>query len=141
MSHSASQKARGAFLAADIGQPPAGFPEASAAMTFYEFFAGAGMARAGLGTEWECLMANDNDQRKGAAYAANWTADPLIVGDVGNLTVADLPGVADLAWASPPCQDVSLAGDRAGLDGAGPAPSGLSGNSCRGFAPREGRRA
>jgi DNA (cytosine-5)-methyltransferase 1 len=34
------------------------------------------------------------------------------------VTTADLPGVADLAWASPPCQDVSLAGDRAGLTGA-----------------------
>ena len=119
MSHSASQKAMGVFLAADIDLGrPAGFPKASAAMTFYEFFAGAGMARAGLGTEWECLLANDNDQRKGAAYAANWTADRLIVGDVGTLTAADLPGVADLAWASPPCQDVSLAGDRAGLDAA-----------------------
>jgi DNA (cytosine-5)-methyltransferase 1 len=28
-----------------------------------------------------------------------------------------LPGRADLAWASFPCQDTSLAGDRAGLDG------------------------
>ena len=36
---------------------------------------------------------------------------------MGTLTLADLPGVADLAWASPPCQDLSLAGDRAGLDG------------------------
>ena len=41
-----------------------------------------------------------------------------MVGDVANLKPADLPGVADLAWASPPCQDVTLAGDRAGLDGA-----------------------
>jgi DNA (cytosine-5)-methyltransferase 1 len=84
----------------------------------YEFFCGGGMARAGLGTGWECLLANDNDPRKGAAYAANWTANRLIVGDMGDLTAADLPGVADLAWASPPCQDVSLAGDRAGLDAA-----------------------
>ena len=41
-----------------------------------------------------------------------------MVGDVAAMTTADLPGVPDLAWASPPCQDVSLAGDRAGLDGA-----------------------
>ena len=40
--------------------------------TFYEFFAGAGMARAGLGTDWECLFANDIDARKGASCAANW---------------------------------------------------------------------
>jgi DNA (cytosine-5)-methyltransferase 1 len=113
MSHSAAQTAMGAFRAGETAEA-----HARVAPTFYEFFAGAGMARAGLGIEWECLLANDNDQRKGAAYAANWTADRLIVGDVGTLTVADLAGVAGLAWASPPCQDVSLAGERAGLDGA-----------------------
>jgi DNA (cytosine-5)-methyltransferase 1 len=40
-----------------------------------------------------------------------------VVGDVARLTTSALPGHADLAWASPPCQDFSLAGDRAGLDG------------------------
>jgi DNA (cytosine-5)-methyltransferase 1 len=76
------------------------------------------MARAGLGPGWECLIANDNDPKKAAAYAANWGKQGLVVGDVAALTTADLPGVADLAWASPPCQDLSLAGDRAGLGGA-----------------------
>jgi DNA (cytosine-5)-methyltransferase 1 len=86
--------------------------------TFYEFFCGGGMARAGLGPEWTCLFANDIDLTKARAYAANETADRLIVGDVASLTTANLPGdAADLAWASPPCQDLSLAGDRAGLDG------------------------
>lgn len=33
------------------------------------------------------------------------------------LTTADLPGAADLAWASFPCQDLSLAGAGAGLKG------------------------
>ena len=41
-----------------------------------------------------------------------------MVGDVANVKPSDLPGVADLAWASFPCQDISLAGDRAGLDAA-----------------------
>ena len=86
-------------------------------MTFYEFICGGGMARAGLGNAWTCSFANDNDPKKGAAYAANWTRDRLIIGDVASLAAADLHGAADLAWASPPCQDVSLAGDRAGLDG------------------------
>jgi DNA (cytosine-5)-methyltransferase 1 len=85
---------------------------------FYEFFAGAGMARAGLGPNWRCLLANDIDPCKGAAYAANWSKQCLVVGDVGMLTAADLPGLPEIAWASPPCQDVSLAGDRAGLDGS-----------------------
>ena len=75
------------------------------------------MARAGLPPGWKCSFANDIDRVKAAAYAANWEASRLVVGDVAALTTADLPG-SDLAWASPPCQDLSLAGDRAGLDAA-----------------------
>lgn len=85
--------------------------------SFYEFFAGGGMARAGLGPNWQCLFANDIDPKKAASYAANWGADHLRVGNVATLTTDDLPGVADLAWASFPCQDLSLAGAGAGLKG------------------------
>jgi len=85
--------------------------------TFYEFFAGGGLARAGLGEGWECLFANDIDTKKGASYEANWGRERLKIEDVGKLTTADLPGRADLAWASFPCQDLSLAGDYAGLKG------------------------
>jgi DNA (cytosine-5)-methyltransferase 1 len=84
---------------------------------FYEFFAGGGMARAGLGEGWRCLFANDFDPRKASAYRANWGGDHLAIGDVHALAAADLPGRADLAWASSPCQDFSLAGARAGLAG------------------------
>ncbi len=31
--------------------------------TFYEFFAGGEMARAGLESDWECLFANDVDPK------------------------------------------------------------------------------
>jgi DNA (cytosine-5)-methyltransferase 1 len=86
--------------------------------TFYEFFAGGGMARAGLGPGWECLFANDLDPKKAACYAANWGAERLSVRDVASLTAADLPGTADLAWASFPCQDLSLAGSYGGLSRA-----------------------
>jgi DNA (cytosine-5)-methyltransferase 1 len=85
---------------------------------FYEFFCGGGMARAGLEPEWRCLFANDIDARKGAAYAANWGSARLRIADVASLHAADVPGQADLAWASFPCQDLSLAGAGAGLDGA-----------------------
>ncbi len=85
--------------------------------SFYEFFAGGGMARAGLGEEWSCLFANDIDSKKAAAYAANWGDEHLIVEDVSKLKTKQLPGHADLAWASFPCQDLSLAGDGAGLNG------------------------
>ncbi len=87
--------------------------------TFLEFFAGGGMARAGLGPEWRCLFANDIDPAKAAAYRANWGDDDFRLADVGALTPADIPGdgPADLAWASFPCQDLSLAGSRGGLNG------------------------
>lgn len=86
--------------------------------TFYEFFAGGGMARAGLGPGWRCLFANDFDARKARAYADNWGGDDFRLEDIHKLTAADLPGRADLAWASFPCQDLSLAGAGKGLDGA-----------------------
>ena len=85
--------------------------------SFYEFFAGAGMARAGLGDRWRCLFANDFDRKKAATYALNWGVDNLVCGDVREVTTADLTGVADLVWASFPCQDLSLAGSGAGLEG------------------------
>jgi DNA (cytosine-5)-methyltransferase 1 len=86
--------------------------------TLYEFFCGGGMARIGLGAGWRCAFANDFDAKKGAVYRANFGADHLTVADVADLTTADLPGRAELAWASPPCQDISLAGKGAGLEGA-----------------------
>jgi DNA (cytosine-5)-methyltransferase 1 len=86
--------------------------------SFYEFFAGGGMARAGLGPDWTCLFANDFDPKKGAAYRANWgDGGELRVGDVRGSRASDLPGRADLAWGSFPCQDLSLAGVGAGLKG------------------------
>jgi DNA (cytosine-5)-methyltransferase 1 len=84
---------------------------------FYEFFAGGGMAREGLGTDWRCLFANDFDPKKGEVYAANWGDRELYVGDVAGVAPFQLPGIADLAWASFPCQDLSLAGVGAGLKG------------------------
>ncbi|RSU45615.1 DNA cytosine methyltransferase [Sphingomonas sp. S-NIH.Pt15_0812] len=84
---------------------------------FYEFFAGGGMARAGLGEAWSCLFANDFDHKKSRIYRANWGESELKTVDVGKLTTAELPGRADLAWGSFPCQDLSLAGGGAGLKG------------------------
>jgi DNA (cytosine-5)-methyltransferase 1 len=83
----------------------------------FEFFAGGGMLRAGLGDSWRCRLANDFDPRKAAAYTNNWGAEDLVVGDIRALTTADLPGQADLMWGSFPCQDLSLAGSGAGLGG------------------------
>jgi len=87
--------------------------------SFYEFFAGGGMARLGLGAAWTCAFANDFDRVKAATYRANFAdaAEHLHEGDVWKLEAGDLPGRADLAWASSPCQDLSLAGARAGFAG------------------------
>lgn len=87
-------------------------------MLWAEFFAGGGMVRAALTAPWRCVLANDIDPKKCAAYAANWGADHLRVCDVAALTPGDLPDPLDLAWASSPCQNLSLAGGRAGLEGA-----------------------
>lgn len=84
---------------------------------FYEFFAGGGMARAGLGDRWTCLFANDFDPKKAATYASNWGDEHLHVGDIAAVTPSMLPARASLAWASFPCQDLSLAGAGAGLKG------------------------
>lgn len=89
----------------------------TAAGKFYEFFAGAGMARAGLGGRWKCLFANDFDRKKAATYALNWGREGMLCDDIRNVGTKDLPEVADLAWASFPCQDLSLAGTGAGLKG------------------------
>lgn len=88
--------------------------------TFYEFFAGGGMARAGLGSGWQCMFSNDFDFKKGATYQTNWDKNRqtvLKIGDIRKVETAELPGIADLVWASFPCQDLSLAGGGAGLRG------------------------
>ncbi len=85
--------------------------------TFYEFFAGGGMVRAGLGPEWACLFANDVDPKKATSYKANWGEQDLLVEDIRNVATSDLPAQSDLVWGSFPCQDLSLAGNGAGLGG------------------------
>lgn len=95
---------------------------------FYEFFAGAGMARLGLEHRWEAVWANDNDPRKIAIYEHNFGKGhvdsrdvALVASDVeaGRLTgeseTPNFPVDVDMAWASFPCQDLSLAGWQRGM--------------------------
>jgi DNA (cytosine-5)-methyltransferase 1 len=86
-------------------------------LNYFEFFAGGGMARAGLGAHWRCEFSNDFDGKKSAAYEVNWGKSVHKNADIRSLSVSDLPGVAKLVWASFPCQDLSLAGVGAGLGG------------------------
>ena len=90
--------------------------DSSNARTYCEFFAGGGLARLGLGDDWRCLFANDMDPAKQASYAAAFGKSESRGGDVWNLQRTDLPARFDLAWASFPCQDLSLAGARGGLN-------------------------
>jgi DNA (cytosine-5)-methyltransferase 1 len=84
------------------------------AFAYYEFFAGGGFARLGLSPAFGCAFANDIDAGKVRAYRAAFGAGTICEGDVWALEAAALPGRATLAWASFPCQDVSLAGLRRG---------------------------
>jgi DNA (cytosine-5)-methyltransferase 1 len=84
---------------------------------FYEFFAGGGLARIGLGPAWQCTFANDICEKKAASYRAYFGDAGMRVADVASLTPDELPGAPTLVWGSFPCQDLSLAGNGAGLGG------------------------
>ncbi len=81
----------------------------------FEFFAGGGLARLGLEPDFRCVFANDIDPAKAAAYRRAFGNEEMAEGDVWALSGAQMPGRAALAWASFPCQDLSLAGARRGL--------------------------
>lgn len=84
----------------------------------YDFFAGGGMAGFGLGKGWHCLFANEIDAKKADSYRANHNGgQELLLNDVAKISIDEIPGTADLLWASFPCQDLSLAGKGAGLAG------------------------
>lgn len=85
-------------------------------MRLAEFFAGGGMVRAALGPEWRVVFANDNDPRKAEAYRRNWGCDAFHLGDIAEVDHASMPE-SDVAWASFPCQDLSLAGLGRGFSG------------------------
>ncbi len=82
-----------------------------------EFFAGVGLVRCGLEQAGiEVAWANDIEPTKLAVYAANFDASHYRLDDVRNIEGGDIPSV-DLAAASFPCVDLSLAGNRRGLSG------------------------
>jgi DNA (cytosine-5)-methyltransferase 1 len=86
-----------------------------------EFFAGIGLVRLGLESRgFRVAWSNDVDPDKRDMYVGNFP-DPVghhfELGDVGDVRGSDLPQGIDLAWASFPCTDLSLAGWRRGLAG------------------------
>lgn len=86
-------------------------------LPFLEFFAGSGLVREGLKGVLQPAWANDNCARKAAVYVANHGSAHFRLDSVENVHGAHLPP-ASVAWASFPCQDLSLAGNAAGIRGA-----------------------
>ncbi|HVX85076.1 MAG TPA: DNA cytosine methyltransferase [Phycisphaerae bacterium] len=86
-------------------------------LTACEFFAGIGLVRLALEKQnWKVLWANDIDEDKAEMYRLNFGDKDLVVGDIHNLDPASIPD-ATLYTASFPCQDLSIAGAMAGLNG------------------------
>ncbi|WP_229868723.1 DNA cytosine methyltransferase [Streptomyces inusitatus] len=101
-------------------------PAPTARLQVAEFFAGIGLARLGLeraGVDFEVTWANDLDPQKQEMYTGHFRDEEghyvlrdvrEIAGDIGSPSA---PGPVQLAWASFPCTDLSLAGGRSGLAG------------------------
>lgn len=84
-----------------------------------EFFAGIGLMRAGLEKSgWTTTFANDIDPSKRNLYLNHYigSGNHFVLDDIHNLRPKQVPTV-DLATASFPCTDLSLAGRMAGLEG------------------------
>ena len=87
--------------------------------TFAEFFAGIGLMRMGLERQgWNISFSNDIDPQKHEIYKGQFhdTENHFVLNDIHNLNADDVPSVT-LATASFPCNDLSLAGARSGLNG------------------------
>lgn len=82
--------------------------------TALEFFAGSGLVCHGLMPEFETLWANDISAKKAEVFRANHPLVNFQLDGIERVHGSELPR-ADLAWASFPCQDLSLAGNLDGL--------------------------
>lgn len=66
---------------------------------------------------WKIVFANDIDSEKEEMYRENFSeSEDFVLGDIHELSVSAIPTVG-LATASFPCNDLSLAGSRDGLQG------------------------
>ena len=85
-------------------------------LTFAEYFAGIGLFRMGLERAgWQVAYANDWSPERAQMYGGFFGA-AYPVKDIFAVDAADIPPVT-LATCSFPCIDLSLAGNRNGLDG------------------------
>ncbi len=80
-----------------------------------EFFAGIGLVRLALERSgFKVVFANDIDPEKLRMYADNFPAEDFRLGDIRSLDADDIPD-CDLATASFPCTDLSIAGEMNGI--------------------------
>ena len=85
---------------------------------FAEFFAGIGLVRKAIEPlGWECAFANDISPKKAELYELAYGGEHLVVDNINNLHESQLPPGIELFTASFPCIDLSLAGNRNGIDG------------------------
>lgn len=94
-------------------------PDIKCKLTVLEFFAGIGLMQMGLERQgWSVVFSNDIDPDKGEIYLENFPESNrhFKLGDIHEIKPADVPD-AFLATASFPCNDLSVAGARSGLDG------------------------
>ncbi len=88
-------------------------------LTVAEYFAGIGLVRMGLERAgWKVAFANDISIKKRQMYAGFFpdAANDYVVKDVFDLDASEVPPTL-LATCSFPCIDLSLAGNRTGING------------------------
>ena len=85
-------------------------------LTAVDFFAGSGLVSEGLNPYFQTLWANDICDKKALVYRANFPDVQWDGRSIAEVRGSDVPA-AHLAWASFPCQDLSIAGDMRGISG------------------------
>ena len=100
----------------DSAASAASTPAPNQSLSYLEFFAGSGLVAQGLKSVFKPVWANDIDAKKAAVYTANHSGKHFHLGSIADVKGESLPP-AQLAWASFPCQDLSLAGLAEGIHG------------------------
>lgn len=81
---------------------------------FLEFFAGSGLVAQGMKEDFKPIWANDICPKKAKVYHLNHGAGHFKLGSITHVKGENLPETP-MAWASFPCQDLSLAGLSGGI--------------------------
>ena len=90
-------------------------PKSRLPLRVAEFFAGIGLVRLALEKHgFKTVFANDIDPDKFAIYKDNFPPDGFHPGDIRDLNPDDIPD-CELATASFPCTDLSIAGEMNGI--------------------------